>query len=809
MYNKKALNVSLGKFIKSNAYKDDIITDPRGQWAHPGQNTRIPSNQITMQGVPYPVWAVPNVGEPIMMQPYQDYTFPGAQYVDEYPQMQKGGFVTAGPEYDSRYGLIGKVGYQNDFKGRDRSTEHTLSGDVYGGAFGIGASGSYEFGTEQRGFPAKNFAKITVGGDKVRGAYGDLTAGSKIHAIQDRQNELNITPFGGVSMQTKASELAMPGADKMGSRVGLNYGLGVDYTKKFKNDSSLNLYGQMMGNPVLGKFTDRQSYDSEKLRFAPQFNVGAKFTLPLNSDSRKIKAIMAKQQEDKAKASPFALNLTTSHPSFQDGGEYEELELSDEEIQAYQANGYTVEELPIAQIGGPTQADSLQLYNNSRRVENYFTSKDYKPITHLYFRNPNVFNDLEYDRKDFIKLNSPGGLGSTTDKGSNGAVPLWQYHKNIDKNKFKQRENAYSILDTRSPMQLFDRRIQPTQFMDFSNNKKYDPLFGDNVGIHGYDPISVKPSHMLTDEELKLRFKRHGAAGIQPSRIKALGLDPNAKGSTPQKQKEKPITLPTRSLQQIPQDNIQKELIQRPKENMTGKVKTPQDAAQWIKNPQTGTWYQKQRPVRPEYLESRKVGFLQRGGVNPYYTSRFDDPRIQQYKDSAESWNRGSELYLNDPNQSWANSQADLDNDGVFHPLMPEGSLLESYIAALLPNSPSISFYKPKQKVIYNKPAKPMQLPTRSLQQTSRELVQQTFPETAPIKPMELAYRNQTHIDAEGNVSSVKVPYAAKDNGRWDLLDSPRVIDQRKQNGGEFIEMELTPAEIKQYKKNGYTIEYV
>jgi len=94
MYNKKARNVSLGKFVKSNTYKDDIITDPRGQWDHPGQNTRIPSNNITMKGVPYPVWAVPNVGEPIIMQPDQDYTFPGAQYVDEYPQMQGGGANT-------------------------------------------------------------------------------------------------------------------------------------------------------------------------------------------------------------------------------------------------------------------------------------------------------------------------------------------------------------------------------------------------------------------------------------------------------------------------------------------------------------------------------------------------------------------------------------------------------------------------------------------------------------------------------------------------------------------------------------------
>ena len=1038
MYNKKARNVSLGKFVKSNTYKDDIITDPRGQWAHPGQNTRIPSNNITMKGVPYPVWAVPNVGEPIMMQPDQDYTFPGAQYVDEYPQMQKGGSVTAGPEYDSRYGLIGKVGYQNDFKGRDRSTERTLSGDVYGGAFGIGASGSYEFGTEQRGFPAKNFMKITVGGDKVRGAYGDLTAGSKIHAIQDRQNELNITPFGGVSMQTKASELAMPGADMMGSRVGLNYGLGADYTRKFKNDSSLNLYGQMMGNPVLGKFTDRQSYDSEKLSFAPQFTVGAKFTLPLNSDSRKIKAIMAKQQEDKA--SPFALNSTTSRPSFQDGGEYEDLELTDEEIQAYRDAGYIVEdceecnglpnadyvdEFPQMQRGGPvTTKDSTNLYNNSVQLKSFYdkNSKYYeKPKIRSGWHFDNNYmkaiesqtlgnSDLSYDNTKIIQGNKDKNISYMSDMITpmiDPAAPLLRYdhrikpqgsidytpkdyfsEKNLTSSEAKLNKlfeskldyyNSYALQRDDQKREIKSKAMKYAKSKGFSENDVKALLYrkklkeeqriklpGNITTLPYYDPIQIKPWHMLTEDEKRIR--RGGSSA--PRLVRTLEpLIP------------KPLVpeLPTRPLQGIPQEIIPRELIQRPKENMTGKVKPPQDAAQWIKHPQTGTWYQKQRPVRPEYLESRRVGFLQKGGVNPYYTSRFDDPRIQQYKDSAESWNRGSELYLNDPNQSWANSQADLDDEGIFHPLMPDSSLFESYRAALLPDSPSLSFYKPKQKVIYNKPAKPMQLPTRPLQgipqeiipreliqrpekdmsgtvkppqqtgywvkdprtgttyfkerpvkpqylesrrvgflqnggqwnqeayndsvgaynfglneylatwgdhadestykkwarlaplgpwtnedtkdsyydneinklkvkpitalwddvktpvyrkpvmtkamweksqptigslptrkltsDTSRELVQQTFPETAPIKPMELAYRNQTNIDAEGKVTLVKVPYAAKDNGQWDLLDSPRVIDQRKQSGGQFIEMELTDEEIQQYRDGGYVVE--
>jgi hypothetical protein len=96
MYNKKLLQQITGSLDKAKAPKkpNDIIVDPRGQWDHPGEITRIPSNEITMQGVDYPVYGVPNVGEPQMMLPGAEYMFPGADYVDEYPQMRRGGAYT-------------------------------------------------------------------------------------------------------------------------------------------------------------------------------------------------------------------------------------------------------------------------------------------------------------------------------------------------------------------------------------------------------------------------------------------------------------------------------------------------------------------------------------------------------------------------------------------------------------------------------------------------------------------------------------------------------------------------------------------
>ena len=67
-----------------------IIKDDRGQWDHPGEITEIDSNNITMQGVPYPVLGISDTGDTQMMYPDQEYQYDGNS-VTEYPMMQKGG----------------------------------------------------------------------------------------------------------------------------------------------------------------------------------------------------------------------------------------------------------------------------------------------------------------------------------------------------------------------------------------------------------------------------------------------------------------------------------------------------------------------------------------------------------------------------------------------------------------------------------------------------------------------------------------------------------------------------------------------
>ena len=94
---------------KTNPYKEDVIYSNLGQWKYPGQVTRIPSGDITMQGVPYPVYGEDNLGYSQMMYPGMDYQFPG-QYVTEIPMAQEGEEFS---DYISDYKRPGPVASEN------------------------------------------------------------------------------------------------------------------------------------------------------------------------------------------------------------------------------------------------------------------------------------------------------------------------------------------------------------------------------------------------------------------------------------------------------------------------------------------------------------------------------------------------------------------------------------------------------------------------------------------------------------------------------------------------------------------------
>ncbi len=96
-----------------------VIEDPRGQWAHPGEVTRIPSNDITMEGVPYPVLGISDTGHKQMMYPNEHYMFDGNS-VTEYPQAQNG--ILSKSDIEKRLAL------EKDIKNQKaRNTQSTIS----------------------------------------------------------------------------------------------------------------------------------------------------------------------------------------------------------------------------------------------------------------------------------------------------------------------------------------------------------------------------------------------------------------------------------------------------------------------------------------------------------------------------------------------------------------------------------------------------------------------------------------------------------------------------------------------------------
>ena len=77
---------------KTISQNGSVIKDDRGQWAYPGEITEINSNDITMQGVDYPVLGISDTGDTQMMYPDQDYIFDGEKVI-EYPIMKGGGWL--------------------------------------------------------------------------------------------------------------------------------------------------------------------------------------------------------------------------------------------------------------------------------------------------------------------------------------------------------------------------------------------------------------------------------------------------------------------------------------------------------------------------------------------------------------------------------------------------------------------------------------------------------------------------------------------------------------------------------------------
>jgi hypothetical protein len=138
----------------------------------------------------------------------------------------------------------------------------------------------------------------------------------------------------------------------------------------------------------------------------------------------------------------------------------------------------------------PTASDSTALYNNANQVLQFYRNKGYSEESGTV--PDNVIGALDKYATEY----NPSKPRTVPIKGGKAAeLPLAKnfYRKDLNPNQFAQREFADNILDTRAPIPLYDRRIQPTKKYRFTNNNPQDPLYGDIVSIYGYDPNVIKP----------------------------------------------------------------------------------------------------------------------------------------------------------------------------------------------------------------------------------------------------------------------------------------------------------------------------
>ena len=402
MYNKKTLSKATAELDKAKAPKKpkDIITDSMGQWKYPGLPTRIPSNNITMKGVGYPVLGVANNGQRKIMLPGADYTFPGAEYVDEYPQMKKGG-TKKKRKTKSIMGvnkLMQKGPLFQDYSKRiyDPNVDYFQDG-----GFSLGMYASPEMGNTIE--PSLNYDN----GNFSASASSNLPVGS----LKDFSKNLNLSARYKKDLG-KLGDIEVSGNRSFYEGEKPDYNMSVNYNKQFKNGLGINIKGDSPlknirnnGNASVGLtytfqdggFKTKLSKEEEKefQKFYETLPENLQSDDPTydirgywNSEGNPSTFNYDQPKEDDGYYHAYSVNQNTgeylkspAHPTFahaveedkkmgyrpsfnirsgkweseevspeyEDGG-YIEADLTDDEIENYRKAGYIVEDISVPEL---------------------------------------------------------------------------------------------------------------------------------------------------------------------------------------------------------------------------------------------------------------------------------------------------------------------------------------------------------------------------------------------------------------------------------------------------------------------------
>ena len=550
MGNKKALQIATKELNKAKAPSKpkDIIYDPAGQWKFPGQNTRIPSGDITMQGVPYPVYGEPNVGQPQMMYPGQDYAFPGADYVDEYPQMRRGGGI---PKYLKLPKNYGRRQYSNNISATNRLfaknflfrkeknkiydpnakyAEGGESGCPEGYAFNPRTGECIEWNPDIRESYDQATSFDPVGdviymnpNDRPEGMsdeeyaqmYNDQVEHEQLHRLQWKNDELKGESKTPLRMPSTVDNEDF-GGDHYYNRRGEEVNYLHDYWKNHHPDEAAFIPDDVIYN-----------YETDPAMYQLPWTV--------EGEARGYEYATHDGME-----SLFPKRAYGGVPQYAPGG-------SAGCKPGYYWNG--AECIKISESKNlPTYADSLALYKNAIAKGNFYKSKNYTNTgKYSGFADPKVRQDAIKKLKEKLRQNPKWGAGNEEQ-----AIMFGTGSKYIGNQPFKAKVKGTNlsqfgdvlgtipdyIYNPAAPPILLHPEIAPQTAVI------YEHKAGDISYIPEYNPLAIKPAKLLSDNEIKTRFKKYGASGIPESRLIRLGL----------------VTEPTKLKQSLPPKPVKKSI---------------------------------------------------------------------------------------------------------------------------------------------------------------------------------------------------------------------------------------------------------
>lgn len=165
----------------------------------------------------------------------------------------------------------------------------------------------------------------------------------------------------------------------------------------------------------------------------------------------------------------------------------------------------------------PTLQDSMVLYNNAVKVQDFFeNNKLYVKTRTVKIVNEDdkrdVFNKLQQARSIFVlirneKLNSAqeDKFASTKPNPNYKDITYKDYYQEIDEYRFYQRELENQIVNKEAPEPIYDNRVCPVVVNEYKCIDSSSVFFGDIVNIPLYIPVIVKPASMLTSAEKTTR----------------------------------------------------------------------------------------------------------------------------------------------------------------------------------------------------------------------------------------------------------------------------------------------------------------